>query len=249
MATRPDGSHVQIQVIGLPAGGLGNARAAPSAPGLAVVSDRLDVRRGQTIEIAGHLLRVERLINGASFFAGMPTVYTTLSDAQSIGYGGRPLANAIITKGSPRGRLPAGLVTRTPTEIEADLRAPINSAISTIGAIRALMWLVAALIIGAVTYLSALERLRDFAVLKAVGGSSRTLATSLTLEAVVATLLAAVLAVGLSRIMKPVSTIPVDLQGGAVVVLLAVAAVVGVLASLVALRRTVRVDPALAFGG
>jgi putative ABC transport system permease protein len=239
---------VPIQVIGLPPGGLGHTQAVPSGPGLAVVSDRLGVRPGQTIKVAGRVLRVERLINGASFFGGVPTVYMALSDAQAIGYGGRSLANAIVSRGTPRGRLPAGLVARTPSEIAADLRAPVENAISTIGAIRALMWLVAALIIGSVTYLSALERVRDFAILKAVGGSSRTLAASLILEAVVATLLAAVLAVGLSRIMKPASTVPVDFEGGAIVLLLAVAAVVGVLASLAALRRTLRVDPALAFG-
>jgi putative ABC transport system permease protein len=249
VATRPDGSRALIQVIGLPPGGLGDTRVVPSGPGLAVVSDRLGVAPGATILVAGLRFRVERLVSGASFFAGIPTVYMTLKEAQEIGYGGRPLANAIVTKGSPRGQLPAGLVARTSSEIEADLRTPVKSAISTIGAIRALMWLVAALIIGAVTYLSALDRVRDFAVLKAVGGSSRTLAVSLMLEAVLAALFAAILAVGVSRIMTPASTIPVDFQGSAVATLLAVAAAVGVLASLAALRRTLRVDPALAFGG
>jgi ABC-type antimicrobial peptide transport system permease subunit len=49
--------------------------------------------------------------------------------------------------------------------------------------------------------------------------------------------------------MKPAVTVPVVFQGSAVLLLLAVAAVVGMLSSLVALRRAVSVDPALAFGG
>ena len=140
-------------------------------------------------------------------------------------------------------------MARTSSEIETDLRTPVKNAISTIGAIRVLMWLVAALIIGAVAYLSAIDRVRDFAVLKAVGGSSRTLAMSLMLQSVLAALLAALFAVGLARLMKPAVTVPVVFQGSAVLLLLAVAAIVGMLSSLVALRRAVAVDPALAFGG
>ena len=248
-AVRPDGSRRGIGVIGLPVGGLGGNQAIPSGNGLAVVSDRLGVNKGEAIEIAGHRLRVEKIFAGASFFAGVPTVYLTLSDAQAIGFGGRPLANAIVTRGAPHGPLPAGLVARTSSEIETDLRTPVKNAISTIGAIRILMWLVAALIIGAVAYLSAIDRVRDFAVLKAVGGSSSTLGMSLMLQSVLTALLAACFAVGLARLMKPAVTVPVVFQGSAVLLLLAVAAIVGMLSSLVALRRAVAVDPALAFGG
>lgn len=249
VAVRPDRSREQINVIGLPPGWMSGAGALPNGDGEAVVSGRLDVDPGETIQIAGRPLRVDRIHPGASYFAGVPTVYVTLTDAQAIGFGGRPLANAVVTRGSPQGPLPGGLAVRTRSDIEADLRTPVENAISTIDAIRVLMWLVAALIIGAVTYLSALDRLRDFAVLKAVGGSSRAVAMSLTLQAVLAALLAAVLAVGLSRVMKPAVTIPVVFQGKAILLLLAVAALVGVASSLVAMRRILRVDPALAFGG
>lgn len=248
-AVRPDGSRQQIGVIGLPVGGLGGSQAIPSGNGLAVVSDRLGVRKGEAIEIAGHPLRVEEILDGASLFAGVPTVYLTLPDAQAIGFGGRPLANAIVTRGAPRGPLPVGLAARTSSEIETDLRTPVKNAISTIAAIRILMWLVAALIIGAVAYLSAIDRVRDFAVLKAVGGSSRTLAMSLMMQSVLTAVLAAFFAVGLARVMEPAVTVPVVFEGSAVLLLLAVAAIVGMLSSLVALRRAVVVDPALAFGG
>ena len=248
-AVRPDGSRQQIGVIGLPVGGLGGNQAIPSGNGLAVVSDRLGVSRGEAIEIAGQRLRVEQIFDGASLFAGVPTVYLTLPEAQAIGFGGRPLANAIVTRGAPRGPLPAGLAARSSSEIETDLRTPVKNAISTIAAIRILMWLVAALIIGAVAYLSAIDRVRDFAVLKAVGGSSRTLAMSLMLQSVLTAVLAAFFAVGLARVMEPAVTVPVVFEGSAVLLLLAVAAIVGMLSSLVALRRAVAVDPALAFGG
>ena len=63
-AARPDGSRQEIGVIGLPVGGLGGNQNIPSGPGLAVVSDRLDVSEGDAIEIAGRRLRVERHSRG-----------------------------------------------------------------------------------------------------------------------------------------------------------------------------------------
>ena len=57
-----------------------------------------------------------------------------------------------------------------------------------------LLWIVAAVIIGSVVYLSALERQRDFAVLKAIGMSNRTLLASLALQAVLVALGAVALA-------------------------------------------------------
>jgi putative ABC transport system permease protein len=248
-ARRADGSVEPVNVIGRPAGGLSGDETSAPGPGRAAVSDRLDVEPGETIVLAGRRLEVDTVVEGASYFAGVATVYLDLRDAQAIGFGGRPLANAIVTRGTPSGGLPPSLVARTPAEIEDDLRTPVKNAASTIDAIRLLMWLVAALIIGAVTYLSALERLRDFAVLKAVGGSSRTLGLSLTAQAVLAALVAALLAVGLAQLMRPAVTIPVVSEAGAIVLLLGVAVLVGILSSLAALRRALSVDPALAFAG
>ena len=45
--------------------------------------------------------------------------------------------------------------------------------------IAVLLWIVAALIVGSVIYLSALERTRDFAVFKAVGVSTRSVIAGL----------------------------------------------------------------------
>lgn len=246
-ATRPDGDDETVNVIGQPRNGLGPGTIAPPR-GHAVVADRLDVDAGETIVLAGRRLRVDRVIDDATYFAGVPTVYLDLREAQEIGFGGDRLASAVVTRGEPRGPLPQRLVERSPGDVRRDLRIPVDNAASTIDAIRLIMWAVAALIIGAVTYLSALERVRDFAVLKAVGGSSRTLALSLTAQAVFAALLAALIAIPLSRLMQFAVTVPVVHELSAVVLLVVVAVVVGVLSSMAALRRAVGVDPALAFG-
>jgi putative ABC transport system permease protein len=96
---------------------------------------------------------------------------------------------------------------------------------------------------------SALQRVRDFAVLKALGASSRALFGSLALQAVVVTLLAAALAMVACNFMGGLFHQPVVVPGTAFATLPAIAVAVGLIASLVALRRVTGADPAAAFGG
>ena len=65
--------------------------------------------------------------------------------------------------------LPAGLASLSSDEVVDQTLQPLEGAIASIDLVRALLWIVAAIIVGAVVYLSALDRQRDFAVLKAVG--------------------------------------------------------------------------------
>jgi putative ABC transport system permease protein len=134
-------------------------------------------------------------------------------------------------------------------DVREDLLRPLDGAVGSIDLTRLLMWILAIVVIAAVTYLSALERLRDFAVLKAVGGSSRTLMLGLSLQAVLASLLAALLGVLVAQGLKPTFPLPVVIESDAYVALPITAIVIGILASLVAMRRAMKVDPALAFSG
>ena len=74
-----------------------------------------------------------------------------------------------------------------------DLMRPMTAAVGAITFMAVLLWVVAALIVGSVIYLSALERTRDFAVLKAVGVSTRAVLAGLCLQAVIVAVVAAVL--------------------------------------------------------
>jgi putative ABC transport system permease protein len=90
---------------------------------------------------------------------------------------------------------------------------------------------------------------RDFAVLKALGSSSAALFGSLCLQAVIVTLLAAGLGTVLSTFMTGIFSQPVTIPTSAYTTLPIVAVVVGLLSSLVALRRATGADPVAAFGG
>jgi putative ABC transport system permease protein len=144
--------------------------------------------------------------------------------------------------------VPAGLVVLSPPTVITDTVGQLQTGVQSIDNTRWLMWFIAAAIVASMLYVAALERKRDFAVLKALGATSRTLFLSLVLEAVVVTLLAAVLAEILASFLTRTFAQPVDITLDARLVVPLIAVVVGVVASITALRRVTGADPATAFG-
>lgn len=252
VARLPGGEDTNVTVIGHSIGGLGDpvwGRGGASVRrGAAVVDERLGVERGDAVALGSRRLRVARVVDDRTAFGAQPIVYVSLAEAQSIAFDGRPLANAVVTRSEPR-RVPPGFAVLTNDDVRADMLEPLEGAVGSIDFMRLLMWVLAAVIIAAITYLSTLERLRDFAVLKAVGGSQRALLLSLSAQAVVSSLLAALLGAAVAQLLAPGFPLPITIESGAYLALPLVAVVVGVVASLAAIRRAMKVDPALAFSG
>jgi putative ABC transport system permease protein len=172
----------------------------------------------------------------------------TLADAQANFFGFLPLASAIVAQGEPRGQV-AGLRELTVDEVRADLKRPTERSEQTIRFINVLLWAAAVGIVGSIVYLSAIERVREFAVMKATGASNVSLLVGLAIQAVVLSVAAAVVAAVMARVLAPGFPFEVRATRSAYAALLVVAVLVGLAASAAGLRRAVKVDPALAFGG
>ncbi len=241
-----------VNVIGYRPGGLGappltSGRLA-SASGEVVVDTRLGLDVGRTIDIGGQVAKVVGTASGVTYYFGGPTVFMPIADAQALAFRGLPLAMTVVTKGVPTS-VPTSLQSMTSAQVRTDLDRPTKNGKSTIQFLNTLLWLVAAGIIASIVYLSVLERLRDFAVFKATGASSRALYGGLALQAVLLSVTSAIVATGLAHLLAPGFAFAIELTAVAAIRLLVVALVVGLVASLVGLRRAVGVDPALAFGG
>jgi putative ABC transport system permease protein len=249
---RRTGGLKDVNVIGYRVGGLGAPPIAsgrlPLAAGEVVADTRLGLHTGQTVDIGGHQLRVAGTADGVTYYFGGPTVFMPIGDAQALAFRGLPLAMTVVTKGVPQA-VPPSLQSMTLAQVRTDLDRPSKNGKSTIQFLNTLLWLVAAGIIASIVYLSVLERLRDFAAFKATGASSGALYGGLALQAVLLSLTAALAATGLAHLLAPGFPFAIELTASAVLRLLVVALVVGLVASLVGLRRAVAVDPALAFGG
>jgi len=213
-----------------------------------VVDDSLGLKVGSHVEISHRPFTVVGRTHGMTYFAGTPVAFMSISDLQATNLSGAKLATAIVVTGSPAAA-PSGFHLLSNTQVVNDLRRPLDKPTQTIDFLRVLLWIVAAGIIGSVLYLQAIERSRDFAVFKATGVTTGTLLAGLVLQAVLLAVSAAVAALVLSVLLKPLMSMAVEIPRSAYVSLPVVAVFVGLLSSLVALRRALSVDPALAFGG
>ena len=141
--------------------------------------------------------------------------------------------------------------TETLGEAEAIEAIPgITEQSATFTAVIGVTVFVAGLVIALFFALLTLERLGLYAVLKAVGGSSRTLIAGVVVQSVVvaagAFVLGGLLTVGLLQVVP--DGIPLQLEPSRALSTLASITVAAVVGALVSLRRIVRIDPASAIG-
>jgi putative ABC transport system permease protein len=214
----------------------------------AVVDRRLGLHVGDSFALGDRTFAVVGVVHGMTLFGGSPDAFISLAAAQAVIFGGQDLVTAIAVRGAPHS-VPAGLTSMTTAQVREDSLGPMKDAVSSVDNSRLLMWVIAVIIVAALVYVSALQRTRDFAVMKAVGASTWHLFLGVAAQAVLISLAAAVFAVSTAWIFRPAYTVPVEVPATAYLLLPVVAVVVGVVSSLVALRRAVTVDPALAFGG
>jgi putative ABC transport system permease protein len=245
-----DDETLQVGLVGLPAGWqvpLASGRATDAAG--EVVADRsLGLEVGEGFPLGAETFEVVGTMDGVTLFGGQPMVVMVLEDVQDRLAGGASITRAFI-EGDDPGPVPAGLDRFTEADAREDLLRPTASAGQSIFFVNVLLWIVAACIVGSVIYLSALERSRDFAVFKATGVRPWQMGAGLVLQSVIVALGASVIAVGIGFAIAPSFPMPVSIPIDAVITLPALAILIGVAASLVGMRRTVSVDPALAFGG
>lgn len=251
--TTVDGEVRSMRMFGHRIGGLGTPTQlvdgrAVAADGEVVTDRRLGLDVGDELVLVDTRLRVVGLVEGHTLLGGIPNIYATVADAQRIAFQGQPLVTTVVLREAPP-VAPEGLTLLTTEQVRSDTVHAMKDAIASIDNSRSLMWIVAAVIVAALMYVSSLERLRDFAVLKSLGSPSWLLFVGVALQSIIVTMLAAVFALGASRLMKPMFALPTSVPTSAYLVLPVVAVVVGLLSSLVALRRAVAVDPASAFAG
>ena len=217
-----------------------------SAGGEVVVDETTGVDVGDRIRLSDASFTVVGITSDTTLLAGQPIVFVGIDDVREVLFGGAPATSALL--GTPD-VVPEGVTVLTPTQVAEDALGPLESAISSIDLIRILLWAVAAIIIGAVVYLSALERSRDFAVLRAVGAPIRKLGGSLALQALIIALVAVAVAAVLQFLLVPVFPMTVRVPARSLWQLPLLSVIVALVAAAGGMRRVRRTDPAHAFAG
>jgi putative ABC transport system permease protein len=246
------GKLLDVELLGYQPGGFGTPPLwrgrLPQRADEIVVDRSLHAGIGKQFLLAGRRVLVVGQTKRLTINGGQPMMYMRLSDSQKLLPTPVPYVSAVVTKGVPT-HLPEGLVLRSKDQTRKDLLRPLVGAIASLKAMLVLLWLVALMVIGSVVYLSALERRRDFAVYKATGWSTRTLAIGLAMQAVLLSTVAALVGVVVAQLLLPLFPMEFEVPALARALLPVIGVVVGLLSSVVGLRKAVGVEPALAFGG
>jgi putative ABC transport system permease protein len=242
---------IDANLVGQVPGGLGSPPIdegrGVKRPGEAVISPGISADVGGRVVVGGKSFKVVGKTAEGRYYFGVPSVFMTLEDAQDIVFKGQPLAMAIAVEGNAP--TPAGMTAMTNDEVVSDLNRPVDGGVQSIVVMAVLMWVIAAGIIGLIVYLSAIERIRDFAVFKATGAPNRVIVGGLMLQAVLVAFAAGILAIGVSKLVGLGLPFPSELGVAGIIQLVVISILVGVLASIAGVRRALSTDPAVAFGG
>jgi putative ABC transport system permease protein len=220
----------------------------PSAPGEVVVDGRVGVDIGGPLMFAKRTFTVVGHTSGLHVIGGRGLAWMGVADAQTLLFGGQPIVSGFVVDGRPT-QLPPGTAFADPVSGRADFMRLVTPVMKSIRTFRLLMWIVAAASVGSVLYLTALERVRDFAVFKATGTRDRELVASLLVQATLLALVSSVLAVGLANLIAPTLPSPALFTGKLYMTAPLVAVLIGAIGSIAGIRRAISADPAVAFGG
>lgn len=234
---------------------------APPASGEAVVAanlaDLVDVEVGDTLAIGpdGQELAVSAFVDDVS--QGSPTVWVATADwldiAATVNPTERPVPQAAVVAGDvdPDDLAAAmgGLAVATVDEVIA-ADDVVTQQSSTFQGIIGVTFVVTLLVVALIFVLLTIERIRLYAVLKAIGARTRDLVAGLAVQALVIALLAVVvgiaLGIGLTLLVPP--DLPLVVVPARLAVVAVATVVVAVLGALGTLRRILRIDPADAIG-
>lgn len=205
-------------------------------------------RVGDRLQLGAQPVEVVGLTSGTTVLAGLPLVFVQIPTAQDLYFKSRDVVSGVLLD-EPPGTAPAGAVVRSAEEVAADALGPLEDAIASVDLVRALLWIVTAVIIGAVVFLSALERQRDFAILRAMGTPKRTLMLATAGQAVLIAVLASAIALILQRLIRPAFPLEVVVPSSAWWQIPLGAVIAALIAGAAGLRKVASADPAAAFGG
>ena len=246
------GEPEEVVLVGFEPGGLGTPQVVegrePTAAGEVALDRSAGISVDAAVTVGGQPFTVVGLTEDATVLAGIPFAYLTLPEAQMLAFTSTQVISSVLVAGDV-GPLPAGLASLTSDDVVDQTLQPLDGAIASIDLVRALLWIVAAIIVGAVVYLSALDRQRDFAVLKAVGTANSSLLGSLALQAVLIALGAVALAAIIQIFLAPQFPLPVTVPARAFWQLPLLAVVMALAAGAIGMRKVLRSDPSQAFSG
>ncbi len=234
------GSHLAPE-----AGRIGSGEAVLSTG----AAEKLSARRGDTVTVSGQPLTVAA-VSGDASYSHIPVVWTSLADWQRLSPGTAGSHATVIAlstnQGADLGAADKRLHTSTLTR--SDALSAIGSYTSENGSLqlmRAFLFAISALVIGAFFTVWTIQRSGDIAVLKALGATTKYLLRDALGQAVVLLVGGTAVGTGIAAAIGAAAegTVPFVLDVGTVLFPAIVMIALGALGAALSVRRITSVDP------
>lgn len=224
-----------------------------------VVADELGIDVGDVVNVLGDSFRVSGLATDGTNLVNT-TVYITAEDFARL----RGDSIAYVLAGADEGTDPSQLADRLGNELAGvtvqtraefvsqegrivrDMATDVMQIMTIVG------FLIALAVIGLTLFTATMGKLHEYGVVKALGAGSSRLAATVLAQAAWSVVIGLVVAVAVATLVGAGVTaltpnVQISIEPGSIIRTAAGALVVGGLASLLPLRRVVRVDPVTAF--
>lgn len=221
-----------------------------SGPGEALADEEIvGLSVGDSFVLAGEAFTVVGQTEHVTWDIANAGLFLQREQALDLLAGGQDVVTAIAVTGTGDIEgLPDGVEVQTRSQGFEDVLNRTAAAKRSIDSFTITLWALAVVIVGAVLYLAAIERVRDFAIFKATGAGNVDLVLGLGLQAALVGAIAGVLSIGLAHVMKPIYPGLLSLPLTVALPVIPVAIVIAILSSIVGVRRAIKVDPSQAFG-
>lgn len=238
-----------VMLVGMPIGAINATLSSGTLPGRAgdvVVDASSGYELGDVMVMSRRRNTVVGLMEDSTVFAGLPLAFVPLETAQLTLLNGEDIVSGALV--DPGRDISPILREMTPVEVAADIRAPLDSAVESVSIVRMLLWAVTGVLIGTMIYATAAGRVRDIAVLKAIGGRDSLLAGALIIEAVMIALIASGIAALLQQVARPLFPLTIRIPAATWWQIPVIAGVISLLAATLGVRKVLNTSPTEAFG-
>ncbi len=273
-----DGERLSVVVAGFQPDGPGGPQAASdgalpegSTDPIEAVADRTladeyDLAIGDVIDMGGDVtVTVTGFADDVSYLGGSTLwvpfeEWVEIRDAVRPELSGRnPVQAVAFTLAT--GSEPTAVTADIGDEVDGVEAVPVDDAVlalpavaqqeSVFAAIVGATFVVVALVVALFFALVTMEKRTQYAVLKAIGARTRTLALGVLIQATVTAFLGFLLGLGLTRLVGAVlpASVPATFVTGTAISLLVATIVMGGLGAVLSFRRIGQIDPASALGG
>ena len=234
-------------------------RPEDNVPYEVIVDEKMGLEIGEKITISKDEVRVVGKAKSLMFVLDTPLLFMDIRAAQRVLLENTPYVNMMVAKTDSK---------YTPDEVAANLDAFgaieartlehtlsdimeywVDQPMKAVQFLRVMLWLVAGLLVGMITYVTMLEKTQEIGVLKAIGASNSYVMTLLLKQVALISVIGVGIGFCLSYIFAAAAPIFVKINLVESVIVACISLIVCCGSGYLAARKGIKVDPMIAFRG